>query len=67
MAERNEIVRFCHGLGMSQDDILACLAHCGYIISARHLRRILRQAGLYRRKNYSDLEDIVLFITLVFN
>ena len=62
MAERDEIIRFWHSLGMSQDDILACLAHCRHIISAGHLRRILRHAGLYRHTNYTDLANIVLFI-----
>lgn len=50
-------------LGLSHKEMLFMLAHYeGVIISERHLRRILRGMKLYRRKHYTDLLNIALFI-----
>jgi hypothetical protein len=50
-------------LGLQQKDIVFCLArNHGIIISERHLRRLLKDLNLYRRKNYTSIEDTVLFI-----
>ena len=56
------LVKAFHALGMSQSNILHSLAQYGVIISQRHLRRILKNLNLYRRRFYSDIGDIVLFI-----
>ena len=60
--ERDQFIMAFHGLGMSQKDILSSLAHFGCIISERHLRRVLKGLHLYRRRGYSDLGDVVLFL-----
>jgi len=47
---------------MSYGEILLTLVHKhNVVISERHMKRILRQAGVGRRK-YSDLMDTVRYI-----
>lgn len=60
--DQENLVIVFHMLGMSQEDILRALAHHGFVISKRHLRRILKNQNLYRRKEYSDIEEVALFI-----
>ncbi len=62
MEERNELVSIFFTLGMSQPDILKALASYGYIVSQRHLRRILASSSLFRKKGYSDIADVIHFI-----
>ena len=62
MNERGELVNDLFKLGLSQQEMLVALAHNGYIISQRHLRRILVSQSLRRRKNYSDIGDVIRLI-----
>lgn len=62
MEDRNELIYTLYQLGLSQKDILIALATYGYILSERHLRRILASLSLWRRRGYSDLADVVRFI-----
>lgn len=47
-------------LGLKYKDMQSVLSsRHGFDISERHLKRILRERGLFRRKNYSSLVDLV--------
>lgn len=49
--------------GLAQTDIVCTLAtNHNIIISEHHLRQILKTMNLYRRKNYSDIEEVARFI-----
>ena len=57
------LVQFYFQLGFKHMEILESLAHMhGIIISLRTLKRILSKAGLYRRKNWSDILDVALYL-----
>ena len=44
-------------------DIAHALAlFSGMVISERHVKRILKREGLFRRKNYCDVADIITFV-----
>ncbi|XP_063971427.1 uncharacterized protein LOC135158071 [Lytechinus pictus] len=61
--ERNAVIKICFEMGLMYKDIVTILAtECGIVISFRHLKRLLRQHGLSRRKNYSDIGEVVDFI-----
>lgn len=61
--DKEELFRAYFQLGLSNTEILYCLAnHHGIIISLRTLKRIAKRCGLYRRKNTSDILDVSLFI-----
>ena len=61
--DRPEIIKLYFQLGFSQKEILMCLAmNHGIVISQRHLRRLLRKYKLYRRKEYSDILRVTMFI-----
>ena len=63
MAAMKREIQLYFDLGLSQKEILSMLAYYdGVIISERHLRRILSGMKLYRRKHYTDLLNIALFI-----
>lgn len=63
MDDRDKFIEFYFNLGMTQREILSALAHNqGIILSQRHLRRILSRHSLGRRKNFSDIGDVVLYI-----
>jgi hypothetical protein len=62
MDEREHLVAIYFDIGMSQLEILAALATHGYIISLRHLKRILSSMSLTRRKHYTDIAEVVTFI-----
>ncbi|XDV31020.1 hypothetical protein PO909_033797 [Leuciscus waleckii] len=50
-------------LGLKYKEMQAVLSsRHGFYISERHLKRILRERGLFRRKNYSSLVDLIDFI-----
>ena len=58
-----EKVEFYHHLGLNQDEILSYLVELDHIvISKRTLKRVLSSAQLFRRKQYSDLLEVALFI-----
>ena len=58
-----DLIQTYFDLGLEYKDILATLAVKHQIVlSERHLKRILKSAHLSRRKEFSDLGDVVLFI-----
>ena len=60
---RQELISVYFGLGLAQKEILMCLAHNhGIVMSQRHLQRLLKAQGLYRRKNQSDLLEVAMFM-----
>lgn len=61
MDEREQLVTVLFHLGLSQKDIVIALSTFGYIVSGRHLRRILSSLAL-RRRSYSDIADVIMFI-----
>ena len=62
--ERNAVIKLCFDMGVLYRDIIAILAiECGVVISLRQLKRVLKELGLFRRKNYSDVGDVVEFIS----
>ncbi len=62
VSDINDLIRTFFDLGMQQSDILHSLAHYGYVLSHRHLRRILKKLQLSRRHGYSDISNVVTFI-----
>lgn len=59
----HEKVQFYHSLGFNQDEILQYLSELNnVVISKRTLKRVLSSAHLYRRKHYSDLLEVALFL-----
>lgn len=58
----HELIFYFYSLGMTQKQIVDSLSEHGYRISERHLRRLLSNFGLYRRKNYSCIGDVTLLI-----
>lgn len=61
--DRSELCSFYFHLGLSYQDILICLAEVhAVIISIRMLKRILSSQGLFRRKRYSDVLDVAMFV-----
>jgi hypothetical protein len=67
MEERSELIQSLYHLGLSHKDILVALSVHGYILSERHLRRILASLSLWRRRGYSDLADVVRFVQAELN
>lgn len=62
--QETELVELYHRLGLSYDEILCFLAlNHRVIISKSTLKRVLRRLNLWRRKNYSEVLDVALFIT----
>ena len=58
-----EILRAYFLLGLCYRDILRCLASMhGIVISMRTLKRLLKAESLYRRKYFTDVLDVALFI-----
>lgn len=63
MATFKTEIQLYFDLGLTQKEMLSMLAHYQQvIISDRHLRRILRKLRLYRRKHYTDILEVALFI-----
>ena len=58
---RDELIELLFSLQLSHKDILICLAHCGSILSERHLRRILSSRKLFRR-DFSEIDEVAVFI-----
>jgi hypothetical protein len=56
-------IRIMFELGLSYPEICACLASVhGYIVSLRTVKRVLRREQLFRRRNYSDVVEVALFV-----
>ncbi|XP_047242593.1 uncharacterized protein LOC124881124 isoform X1 [Girardinichthys multiradiatus] len=63
MSDLDDLVRLYFRLSFSNKEILAILAHSHQtIISVRTLKRICKRLGLFRRKNQSDLEEVMVFV-----
>lgn len=61
--EMERFIEFYFNLGLKYEDIRVALARRhNYIISLRHLKRILAEMGLNRRKEYSSVGELVEFI-----
>ncbi len=61
--ETKDIIAALFGLGLKYSEILEYLAHeFAVVISYRHLKRILRGAGLFRKKYFSDILDVCIFV-----
>ena len=60
---RDNLIRLYHNMGMSYKDIVSALcSEHGIFLSLRHLKRILKANGLFRRKGYSAIGEVVDFI-----
>lgn len=63
MSDLDEYIKLYFRLSFSNKEILAILAHNNQIvISVRTLKRICRRLGLFRRKNQSDLDEVLAFV-----
>ena len=63
MGSRAELIQFYFGLGLTHKEIVLCLGFRHNVqISERHLRRLLRIMGLYRRKELSDILDVAVYV-----
>ena len=61
--DRDEAIKLYFDMGMLYKDIVQILTlEHGIIVSLRHLKRILKELGLFRRKNYSNIADVVEFV-----
>ena len=63
MERRKDLVRHYFYMEMQQIEIVSIHA-CSHniFISERHLRRVLKDCNLHRRKHLSDFKDVVDFI-----
>jgi hypothetical protein len=62
--ERDDLIKLYYYIGMEYTNIMHVLAvDHDIIVSLRHLKRILKRMGMGRR-NYSDIEEALLFINL---
>ena len=58
-----ELLKLYFQLGLHYKEIVWILAHNhGIIISLRHLKRKLRELGLYRRKQWTNYCEVVAFL-----
>ena len=58
-----DAIKIYFEIGLQHRDIVRILAiEHGVLLSLRHLKRLLRELGLFRRKNYSDVRGVVEFI-----
>ena len=59
----HDLVKGYFSLGMNHTEILQSLVHLNNIVlSMRTLRRVLKSAALYRRKEYSDILDVSIYL-----
>ena len=64
MEDRDDYIHQCFVKGWRYVEIQAALSmQMGVNISLRHLKHILASLGLYRRKNRSDINEVINFIT----
>ena len=59
-----DLVKSYFSLAMNHTEILQSLVHLNNVIvlSMRTLRRLLKSAALYRRKEYSDILDVSIYL-----
>ncbi|CAI5669682.1 unnamed protein product [Oreochromis niloticus] len=63
MSDLDDFIRLYFRLSFSNKEILSILAHSHQtIISVRTLKRICKRLGLFRRKNQSNLEEVLAFV-----
>ena len=63
MPELDELIKLYFRLSFSNKEILAILAHSNHIVlSIRTLKRICKRLGLFRRKNQTDLDQVLAFV-----
>jgi len=63
MAELDRLVKLYFRLSFNNKEILSTLANYDrIIISIRTLKRICKRLGLFRRKNQSNLRDVLAFV-----
>ncbi|KAL3987647.1 hypothetical protein ACER0C_014762 [Sarotherodon galilaeus] len=63
MSDLDDLIRLYFRLSFSNKEILSILAHSHQtIISVRTLKRICKRLGLFRRKNQSNLEEVLAFV-----
>lgn len=63
MSDLDDHIKLYFRLSFSNKEILAILAHNNQtVISVRTLKRICKRLGLFRRKNQSDLEQVLAFV-----
>ncbi|XP_033731739.1 uncharacterized protein LOC117321431 [Pecten maximus] len=63
MDERTRLCKIYFDLGLSYSHILAMLSHIhSIVLSMSTLKRTLRKARLYRRKNHVDILEVALLI-----
>ena len=61
--EMDAAIKVYFSMGLTYKDIINVMAiEHGVVISLRHLKRMLRQMGLFRRKNYSNIGDVIDFV-----
>ena len=61
--ERDAIISIYFQMGLIYSDIVRALStYHQLVMSERHLKRILRSIGLFRRKQYSDIGDVINFV-----
>lgn len=59
----DHLIKYYFGLGFQQIEIRLLLSNHNIEISERQLKRRLQKIGLFRRKNYSDIETVYNFIS----
>lgn len=63
MTNRNKLIEIYFHLGLEYKDIVNILiAKHKILLSERTLKRTLQRQGLFRRKNYTNLQEVVAFI-----
>lgn len=63
MADRDALVEAYFKMGLKYSEITRALAqYHNIVISERHLKRLLKEMGLFRRKGYSDLAEVINFV-----
>ncbi|KAL3973710.1 hypothetical protein ACER0C_024917 [Sarotherodon galilaeus] len=63
MSDLDDLIRLYFRLSFSNKEILSILAHSHQkVISVRTLKRICKRLGLFRRKNQSNLEEVLAFV-----
>lgn len=60
---RDNWIKFLFKIGLTNKEIISFLDEVyDFNISHRQLKRITKKFGLYRRKNFSDILDVSVFI-----
>ena len=63
MPELDELIKLYLRLSFSNKEILAILANSNHIVlSIRPLKIICKRLGLFRRKNQTDLDQVLAFV-----